>query len=164
MKGKSRVWAPASSTRLTYTVSFQGTRTIGSIGVLPMACSMCTRSIRSSGVCSMSITPQSKPAQPTASTTMGLADITQVPMGVRWARLLSSWVKGFIEQSFASIDRRLGRGRGALQEIQVAALMRLRHVLLVELGIAAQIRLHRRHPGGAAARQLFIVDQHMELA
>jgi hypothetical protein len=34
----------------------------------------------------MSSTPQSKPALPTASATMGLADMTQVPMGTRVAR------------------------------------------------------------------------------
>jgi hypothetical protein len=45
----------------------------------------------------MSSTPQSKPAEPTASATMALADDTQVPMGERapWAR--SSWVNGFMQ-------------------------------------------------------------------
>jgi hypothetical protein len=96
MKGNSSVGAPASSTRLTQVVSFQGTRTTGAIGVLPTACSRCTSSIRSSGVCSMSSTAQSKPAVPMASATMGLADITQVPQGVRLARWRSMSLKAFM--------------------------------------------------------------------
>jgi hypothetical protein len=85
-----------------FTVSFQGTRTTGVIGVPATACSRCTRSIRSSGVCSMSSTAQSKPATPTASATMGLADITQVPSGVCVVRSASSCLKRFM------VD--LGRG------------------------------------------------------
>ena len=44
----------------------------------------------------MSSTPQSKPAQPTASATMGLADETQVPMGALAPWASSSWRNGFM--------------------------------------------------------------------
>ena len=47
-------------------------------------------------MCSMSSTPQSKPAVPTASATIGLADITQVPIGVFVARSASSRWNAFI--------------------------------------------------------------------
>jgi hypothetical protein len=66
---------------LTITVSFHGTRVIGNIGVPATACNMRTRLSRSSGVCSMSTTAQSKPAQPSASATNGEAAMAKVPTG-----------------------------------------------------------------------------------
>jgi hypothetical protein len=75
------VGAPASSRRLTTTGSFHGARTTGSIGVLPIACSMCATSAMSIGECSASTMAHSKPLQPIASATSGLADIRNVPRG-----------------------------------------------------------------------------------
>ena len=49
------------------------------MGVPATACSRWISSIWSSGVCSMSITAQPKPAWPIASATSGLADMIQVP-------------------------------------------------------------------------------------
>jgi hypothetical protein len=38
------------------------------------------------------------------------------------------------------VDLRLGRGRAALEELEVAALIRLAHMALVEAGPAALLR------------------------
>ena len=94
--GNSTVVAPASSTRLTITASFQGTRTTATMRVLPRACSNCSTFIMSSGACSMSTTPQSKPAWPMASATIGLAELIQVPMGGLLPAARISWLNGFI--------------------------------------------------------------------
>ncbi len=100
-KGNSTVVAPASSTRLTITASFHGTRTTGSMRVLPTACSMCMTPIISSGVCSMSITPQSKPAWPMASATRALADMIHVPSGGWPPAVFSSLRKAFMRPSWS---------------------------------------------------------------
>jgi hypothetical protein len=45
---------------------------------------------------------------------------------------------------FISVDFRLGRGRNAFEEIEVATLIRLRNVLLVERAEAALVTRRRR--------------------
>src|SRR6516225_9921648 len=64
----------------------------------------------------------------------------------------------------ASIDHRLRRLRGALQEVKVAAFIGLRHMLLVEPDIAALIDALRRRPGGFAAGELLARHVEMQLA
>ena len=65
----------------------------GTMRVLPSACSRCTIGIRSSGECSMSTTPQSKPAWPSASATIGLVELIQVPIGAWLPAARSSCTK-----------------------------------------------------------------------
>ena len=57
-----------------------------------------------------------------------------------------------------------GVGRRALEEIEVAALVGLRDVLLVERAEAALVARRRRLPRGAAARELGVAHLELELA
>ena len=80
--GKSRLCAPASSARLTITMSFHGGRTIACAGVPAIVCRMPIICGVSIGVCSMSTTRKSKPMQPSASAVDGAELTSQAPTGV----------------------------------------------------------------------------------
>src|SRR5437016_3349410 len=62
------------------------------------------------------------------------------------------------------MDFRIGCGNGAFEEIEIAALIGLRDVLLVERAIAAREFSGRRLPRRAAAGELLFAHLELELA
>jgi hypothetical protein len=58
----------------------------------------------------------------------------------------------------------LGDGRGTFQEIEVAAFVSLLDVLHKKFAVAAGIDAFFWTPGGAAAGQFIVANEHIELA
>ena len=100
------------------------------------------------GVCSMSRTRKSKPAQPIASAFAGEPDTSHVPTAVDFDRI--ACLKRFFGISIAGpqIDVRLGNcGRVAgLEKVEIAAFVGLRDVPLVQHRITSPVTAGRRLP------------------
>src|SRR5258708_24418865 len=64
----------------------------------------------------------------------------------------------------ASVDLGIGRRRAGLEEIEIAALVGLCHVLEVERAEPAREMSLRRHPPRAAPCELGIVDEQLQAA
>ena len=182
MNGISRLWKPASSSRLIITVSFHGGRTTGALTLSLSAISCGMKVLTSLGACSPSNRIQSKPAMPRISAVIGLLKLCQQPISSFFARMSRrngltgrAWYGvGFmtgardgrrsarsVDLGFGSAGRRgrafvrRGGRRGRLEEIEVAALVGLADVLQVQRAVAAlelRGRARPRRRGDARSR------------
>src|SRR5262245_32263459 len=87
----------------------------------------------------------------------GSSCVSSSTMGKRDFRMtVKSW-----SSSMPSVDLGVGRGRGALEEIEVAAFVGLPDVLGEERAVAALEASRRRLPGALAFHHLGVVDEEL---
>src|SRR5512133_1776889 len=65
--------------------------------------------------------------------------------------------------AWLQVGHGVGDHRGAAaQEVEVAAFVGLQDVVLIQAPVAALVLARRRRPGGAALRELCVVEQHVQ--
>src|SRR5690606_13018025 len=105
------------------------------------------------------------PVWPMASAVAGAAAISHVPSGGRGPSPLSQRLKRLsMSVMTASIDGGLGHRAAPVEKVEVAALVGLRDMALVERGEGALVARRRRRPFGTPAGEFGLVDAHVEPA